>query len=393
MKGSILSDDRCALCGCKMEDNKRSAVCCPHHPDQFSKRLRVRLKYRGQSIHERFCEYDKASRFLTGIRFKIDEGTFDYRDYKRDNPLGFQNLVTQWLEVKAEKVRERSHQVIKNHISRATAVWENRNIKTIDYAEIEDLLFRHDLTKGLASKTRHDMRSALHDFWVWLRKRRILTPAEIPEFPAVEFTMAYRKVVDRNTQEMVLDEIRRLSLGYNERIYYAVLFLATYPSIRPGELIQVKEKDILADAGIILVRPEVAKDKKLRTIELIDEDVELLKSVPRSFGEMPFFRHESACGRAKVGDPFSEDYLAKWWKKACVNLGIEGVTLYPGTKHSTAISLGDQYSPEEIQGAMKIKTNAAFSRYFRVGAQKSKEIYAAARRKPEVAQIKKKGKV
>ena len=38
----------------------------------------------------------------------------------------------------------------------------------------------------------------------------------------------------------------------------------------------------------------------------------------------------------QTGDQFGKDYFYKWWKKACTNLGIDGVDLYGGTRHSTA---------------------------------------------------------
>ena len=45
----------------------------------------------------------KAERFLNGLRYEVDKGTFDVRDYRKDNPLGFSNLASLWLEKKAEK--------------------------------------------------------------------------------------------------------------------------------------------------------------------------------------------------------------------------------------------------------------------------------------------------
>jgi integrase len=392
MKGGIYSSEKCSICGCGMKDNGRNAVCCPDHPEQTAHEVRVRIWHKKTITQKKFrADYHGAARFLTGVRFQIDQGTFDARDFMRDNPLGFSNLARQWIAIKEEKLRKKSFRVRRNHMQKAMDAWGDRNIKTLGYAEIEDLLYRHKSTKHLASKTRHDMKSVLHDFWVWLRKRRTLTANDIPEFPEVEFTMAYRKIVDHHTQYAIVEEVKRIT-ERKPRIWYAIQLLATYPSIRPGELIQLKEKDVMPEAGFLIVRPEVAKDKKLRMIELVEEDIELLKSIPRSFGEMPFFRHERSCGKTRPGDPFSENYLGEWWNKACKNLGIEGVSLYPGTKHSTVVRLGEQFSPEEIQGSMKVKSNAAFSRYFRVAAEKNKAIYAAAKVKPEekVSKLKKK---
>ena len=46
---------------------------------------------------------------------------------------------------------------------------------------------------------------------------------------------------------------------------------------------------------------------------------------------------------------FGNKYLYKWWKKACSNLGIEGVDLYGGTRHTSTTTLTDHFTPEEIR--------------------------------------------
>ena len=50
-----------------------------------------------------------------------------------------------------------------------------------------------------------------------------------------------------------------------------------------------------------------------------------------------------------MGEQFGPKYFKKWWDKACENLGIKGVDLYGGTKHSTATALGELHTPEEIK--------------------------------------------
>ena len=49
--------------------------------------------------------------------------------------------------------------------------------------------------------------------------------------------------------------------------------------------------------------------------------------------------------------------------KACANLGIEGVDLYGGTRHSSVRALRKYRSPEEIKRAAMSETNKAFDRY------------------------------
>jgi hypothetical protein len=66
--------------------------------------------------------------------------------------------------------------------------------------------------------------------------------------------------------------------------------------------------------------------------------------------DMPFFRHIRGNGAARPGQQFGHDLLYKWWKRACAGLGIEGVDLYGGTRHSTVIYLREKgFSPEEVK--------------------------------------------
>ena len=137
MLGGIYSEEDCPLCGQRMTDNGKS-VACSRHKTQRANRFIVRF---GRRIFRRFTNYDEASRFLTGLRFKKDEGTFDPRDYQPSNPLGFENLAEKWLDMKKSQLKKRSWNNLNNYMGKAIAEWGQRNVKEIQYAEIEDFLF------------------------------------------------------------------------------------------------------------------------------------------------------------------------------------------------------------------------------------------------------------
>jgi hypothetical protein len=61
--------------------------------------------------------------------------------------------------------------------------------------------------------------------------------------------------------------------------------------------------------------------------------------------------------------------------KACKNLGIEGVDLYGGTRHSSARALRQYCSPEEIKRATMHSTNKAFDRYCPMESDDLRGIY------------------
>ena len=101
MQGRIYSQQKCLICGgIFYHDENRGGLFCKQHPHQSaSSKFFVRF---GRKINRRFQAYHEAERFLTGLRFENDKGTFDVRDYRKDNPLGFENLVNKWIEQKKQ---------------------------------------------------------------------------------------------------------------------------------------------------------------------------------------------------------------------------------------------------------------------------------------------------
>ncbi|RLB81338.1 MAG: hypothetical protein DRH15_06820, partial [Deltaproteobacteria bacterium] len=372
MLGGIYTNQRCPVCGRKFKDNGRNALTCVDHPEYKADRFFVRFK----KVFRRFTSYNEANRFLIGLRYKWDEGTFDERDYRKDNPLGFENLALQWLEVKRKEVKKSSFRKIENHMWRAIREWKQRNIKTLGYAEIEDFLLTQKTEVGgrdISDKTRANIRSTLHSFWTWLRKRRILKPDQVPEFPQVSFELSFRNIVDKETQRAIIEEVHRISYHINPKIWIGIKWLATYISIRPGELLNVREGDFDLGLGVVIIRHP--KERRPKTVPLLPEDVELLKRLPRGLPDLYFFRHPPGVKGARAGMRFGDKYLYKWWKRACENLGIEGVDLYGGTRHSSARALREFRSPEEIKRATMHSTNKAFDRYFQIELDDIRNIY------------------
>ncbi len=153
------------------------------------------------------------------------------------------------------------------------------------------------------------------------------------------------------------------------------------------KLINIKERDFNFDLGEIFIRHPKAGDPKF--VPMLEEDLELVKSFPESLHNEYFFRHATGYGGVKVGKQFGKDYLYKCWPRACRALGITGVDLYGGTKHSTVTALRKHYSPEQIKKATMHQTNKPFERYFQVQLDDVREIHRTGRTEKELR--KKKG--
>lgn len=376
MKGGIYTRQKCSICGTTFKDNHRNGLSCPSHPQQLSTKFIVKF----DSVFKNFPSYNEAQRFLTGLRFKTDEGSFDSRDYKQDMPLSFKNLAEKWLEHKlngSNAVKHKSYKNLKNYINQAIEEWGNRNIKTIGFAEFEDFFYKQG--KRVSGKTVHNMKSCLHSFWMWLRKRKVITLAQFPEFPEVKYKLKYRDIVEKDQQINILDEIKRLTFQQNPKIWIGIKWLCTYISIRPGELIKIKEGDIDTSNGYIFIKDHKTDGEgAIKSVPLLDEDIQIIRTMPKGLPHVPFFRHTKGISGCRSGQQFGEKYFYKWWMKACENLGIEGVDLYGGTRHSSAVALRKHHTPEEIKRGTMHTSNKAFERYYRLEGDDLRSIYANA---------------
>ncbi|MBN2420086.1 MAG: tyrosine-type recombinase/integrase [Deltaproteobacteria bacterium] len=338
------------------------------------KGARYILRFKG--ITRRSDSREKLERMLNGLRYEMDQGKFDPRDYQQDQPLSFTNISEKWL---LKQKHKKSWGKMRTHIGYAQQYFNHTNVKEIKYGELEDFFYENPALAHLSSKSLHNIKTTLHTFWVWLCKRD--NKIQMPEFPEISFELGWRKTIDKSTQDLILEKIREISWDINPRIYIGVLFLSTYTNVRPIELLHVKEEDIDLQNGTIIVKYNKVQGKHT-VIYLIDEDIDLIRSIPRGFPKQFFFRHTSTRSGLKVTDmeQFGNKYLYKWWKKACNALGIEGVDLYGGTRHSTVTRLSEFYSPEEImQDGSGHTTNKAFSRYFHRHAEQKKAISQTAR--------------
>ncbi|MEW5734977.1 MAG: site-specific integrase [Thermodesulfobacteriota bacterium] len=373
MRGGIYTDQKCPKCGGVMQDDpRRRRVCCPKHPSCEASRFRVSFG----SLCKRFRSYQEAERWLNGVRFKTDEQLFDERDYRQENPLGFETLARKWLELKKREIKTSSWRNLRNYIGRATAAWGGQNIRSIGYAEIEDFL--HSQT-DLSDKTRANLRSALHTFFTWCVRRRVLRMDQMPEFPEVHFELGWRNTVSKETQAAILAEIRKISWEIDPKIWLGVRWLCIYVELRPADLLSLRERDVDPDAGVIVVPRASKKRGGAKIVPLLPADIEFLRGFPRAFPDLPFFRHaRDMGGTGWAGGKFGPKFLWRWWKRACANLGIEGVDLYGGTRHSTVTALGAVASVEDIKAATDHQTNKAFERYFQAQATVKTRVSALA---------------
>lgn len=360
MKGRIYCSRKCRVCGSSLKwVEGRGALICPDHPKMvWRNNCLVRF---GHDHTKRFKTVHDAERHLNYIRVQTDMGTYDRREWAKDQPLSFRSMRRLYLKHKQrEQISVSQVRHIKNVLKRAGTDWDHLQVKMISDPEIEDFIMDLDVS----SKTRCNYVSALHAFWVWMvRREGRRSGLDMPIFPEVRFTLAWRNIVSMEDQAAILDEIKRQTYHINPRIWLGIKLLSMYPKVRPGEMRDVKEGHInLKEQWMVFPDP---KEGRPKFIHLLPEHADLIREVrgPKGLPDMYFFRHIKSMSGVQVGTRFGRKQFRMWWNKACDKLDIHGVDLYGGTKHSTVTALGKLLTPEQIQRGGTGHASSAFKRY------------------------------
>ncbi len=390
MKGDIYTNQKCPACGSKMTHNEKRNNCfCVKCSMPASKGYFIRF----ENICKRFSSsYPAAAQFLNGLRFKSTEGTYDRRDYQKEQPLGFENQAEAWLAVKKTRIKKESFKNLRNYINKAVAVWGNRNIKTIGFAAIEDFLFNPNTTGN--DKTRSNIKSCLHDFFKWISNREGIP---VPDMPQCSFELGWRNYTDWETQTKIIDKIKEQTFDSNPKIWFGVELLAGYAELRPDDLRRITEADFDAEAGLIIIRNPTKKKNKLKIIKLLPEHVEIYKELTEKYPglpNLPFFRHIGGISGTASNQSFGQKYFYKKWVDACKSLGITGLDLYGGTRHTTTTELAKVAGRDNAKKFTGHDTNRAFERYCQAQdstAFQMAKVVADKKRKPaEVIELTKK---
>jgi integrase len=333
----------------------------------FQGRWFRRVKLNGQwvSFKER---RDLAEDFLVLVNGDYLRGKYDVRDWTSDEPLAFDVMAQHWLELRQKEVR--SFRQLKNDMGKAISFFGNRNIRTIQYAELEDFLY--SLQETLAPKTKKNIFTTLHSLWQWLTDREFDRPNPItmPKFPKLaEYKPAIRKIVSPESQARVLTRLKEIG---PPKAYIGVLWCITY-CLRFEEVRQLKLKDF--ENGYMTVWDW--KQKNYKQKKMLPEDWAIVEEEKKKvFGNDFFFRHGVGSKRQ-----FGKDYLSERIRKAAKDLGFEGVVPYAIVKHSTITALSDHYTPEEIKKYYSLHLSPALYRYLHLKEEKKQEMYARARAK------------
>lgn len=359
LRGGIYSLQKCH-CGNNFRDNMIDGCVCPDHPDQRATKMRARF---GTIFGPTVSSYQEAQGYLWEYRNKATDGSLNPASYRKDSPIGFARLCERYFEVLEDRgVRGSTLRRYRAHYANLENFLGNTPVTEISYGVLEDI----KVDTNLKPKTTYDMFGFLKSFMRWCVDRGYLT--KLCKFPQCKKKMGMRKILDKVSQAEVVRTAYRL-FSHEPMVGLGIELLATYPKIRPGELRQVRLQDLdLVSGWLTVPRPKEQDDPK--RVKLIDKHVDALREVTNG-------NHKQYLLSFKAGRRFGRDYLKNAWEKTCDALGIEGVSLYPGTKHTTATDLAKRFPNKMVKEAAGI-TSRAMERYIQIDEVDVVSLYESA---------------
>ncbi|MBW2362625.1 MAG: tyrosine-type recombinase/integrase [Deltaproteobacteria bacterium] len=186
--------------------------------------------------------------------------------------------------------------------------------------------------RGLSAKTRRNALGAFRSFLGWLKRRGDLR--DIPEVPLPRVDDHEPRILSIEDQDAILAAIPEAERG----IFIALAYLALRPSeARALDVTDYRNRWLAVDKAVkgtaVSAPIRGTKTGRSKTLPVPDELTEWIE------------RHVSATGRLtrsplfvnpRTGNRWSHWALRDRWVRAAQSLGLEGVRLYEGTKHTMA---------------------------------------------------------
>jgi len=319
-----------------------------------------------------------ALTFLSHLRVERAQGTFDHRKYMVASPLGFSVISEQFLKLKENTCKPSTLRKYQQYTTICCGYFNDVVVSYIDHKQLQ--LFIHSL--NYSTYRVKCILDYIMELLRWCYDNGDIP--KVPKRPAWKWKLGVKPIIGKDLQAKILGEIyafystKRVQVP---RCAVAIEILCTYPKIRPGELRQVKEKHINLKTGTITI-PSPKEGREPKTIILIEEHIELLRSLPKSFPEMYFLRYDYPVKGRNVGDRFGKDYLYYVWRRACKRLGVK-VDLYRGTKHSTITEWSRNHPLAVIERAANV--SQCIRRYIVLGEEDVQRLYQEAKPNTKVS--------
>jgi integrase len=370
MKGGIYPRGMCPVCGEKFVEGPAGYKC----PDHFTQPARLYIRLYDRDLHKHvnvcsdsrgvpFSSYEQANRILTKIRAEIDADTFEITRYiaEKLKPLKFTNWAESWLEKKAietqKGLRAPSYlKTVRVYIRKFQAYFRDIDIRDIGTKRV------HEFYLSLSGKPHYiknivtALEKLLHDALDWE------DIAQIPKFPKVDVPEPDIRTIDLDLQDKIVQAIP-------DPMDRAFILFTAREMVRPSETRAMQWEDIDLKHDRVTVRRHFSlneirpttKAKRIKILPLDGEVKQALQCLPRHLVS-PFLFWK------RDGKAFSESWARKLWKRTSMALGVD-ISLYQGTRHSSATEAADRVGVDGVQEFLYHTNRKMTERY----AQKNPE--------------------
>jgi integrase len=335
MNGAIRTREKCCQ---PFQENSKGLRCpkCKARPETYyidfwwkGDRIRVPRDKDGNI----FTSYEAANRFLTVMRSKVDEKTFNPKDYIKVEvkKLEFATYAMAWVARRQKEVNQEL--LSRGYLRSATSYIENHMISFFQKRDIRDIHeglihdFKDELPAHLRPKTIKNIMATLQKIFsdAFNVRRDIL---RMPRFPKISVGKPDYDWIQKDDQEKILAEI-------SDPVRKAFFIFMFQTAVRPGEARALRWKRVLWEIKKVVVCDAMdeehfkdrTKEGDHRLIPLYPETIKALKAITQGDPEDFVFTFR--------GKPFNHKLIDKTWRRATQAAGIK-IRLYHGTRHSAA---------------------------------------------------------
>ena len=292
----------------------------------------------------RITDEATARRVLEQIRGQVADGTSLVEVLARYQPTGANtNLVPSWLDRWLEIKQRQSDSgdrsptylsELRRYAKPAEghfSWWKNRSIHEISYGALEDWsLWLAD--RNLSPKTRRNVIGAFRSFLGWLKLRGEIR--EVPAAPLPRLNEYVPRVLSIEQQDLVLEAIPEAARG----IFLALAHLG----LRPGEARALDVSDyrdgwLTVDKAFKGTHGSAPiRGTKTGSVKRLPVGEALTEWVGKHVDPTARLRGAALFVNPNTGRRWTHCVLRDYWLRAANSVGLEGVRLYEGTKHTMA---------------------------------------------------------
>ena len=358
VRGNIRSRQTCPVCGRQGKFKKLEGapvlICqCGQFP---ATKLEISINWHDHHVRithdengRRLSDYVHAERALGLINNQIENKTFNPEEWRsaRSNKFLWQNYLADYLQRESNRSKKASYKK-KSIIAKHLTWFNNRNIKEIRTADIQDFTLLPCFNIGFSQKFRKDVIEELRHIFMDAYNREVIN--RVPTFPTIHVPTRAKKWLTVSAQLEIMDKMPE-----DDRPLF--WFMMQY-AVRPGEACALCWDCIDIDnRTLVLARtmsmnalgstPKSRSDRALPIMGWFEEFIKSVspetarwniaksrQNVKNGLDPLPVFVNPNAVASKNPNRFYTTSLVGYRWREARAAAGYPDVQLKNATRHS-----------------------------------------------------------